>query len=134
MLSKWGVTRIMQNYPKGRVKYHYHSEKWHLPGNSHLCSAPMAAPSTIALMVSILQMTNRSKLVAYYFWIPMVEELNNVEAYYQGQRFVIKVILATEDYWECHYETSWSLASLTMESISATPDIVIPKMQAETPY
>ena len=27
MLSKLGVTRIMQNPSKGRVKYHYHGKK-----------------------------------------------------------------------------------------------------------
>ena len=35
MLSKLGVTRIMQNYPKVRVNYHLMVKTEYLPGNSH---------------------------------------------------------------------------------------------------
>ena len=53
--------------------------------------------------MGILQVTNQSWLVAYYFWIPMVGELAAARTYYRAQGFTIEVIPMTQSSWEISY-------------------------------
>ena len=93
----------------------------------------MGVPFTTAPTMGVLQVTDRSRAVTYYFWIPLIAELNTAGELYLWQGFEIKVIPATHTSMYICYSSSSSFAHLLLEETYTTPATVIPKTPAETP-
>ena len=97
-------------------------------------SAPISVPFTTAFTTGILQVNDRSRSVAYFFWVTFIADLNASKELYQEKIFKILVIPVFQEFWVLQYGSSHYLTLITTEETSGTPATVIPNILSDMLY
>ena len=76
-------------------------------------------------------MTDRSRAVTYFFWIPLISDLDSAREFYLRKGLKTKSVPTNCASWELSYGSSQSLAPMYPELTSSMPETVTPKMPAK---